>query len=325
MRNFKILGKIILFFGIIIIINGGLNFLLYPYTYTRVDIHNIKTGEYDDIFLGSSHGKSAINPLVIDEVTNRKSTNLCMGGEYPIDVYHLAKEVARNHKPSRIIYELDPGYWVSDISEDTSYATFYNEMSPSMVKLEYFWAKMAGSDFRNTLFPWYMYRKEYKNAFTNARMKLGDGYKNYDLSTFTSTVQSYEPEGFINIHRIEAPKTEDNLILWNESELKADAVKYFNKLVDFCADEEIELMVIATPLPTETYEKYGLEFDAAHAYFTEYFEQMGIPYYNFNKIYLPGFDRSLESFSDYEGHMYGDAAAIFSKLLGEHLVAMSPQ
>jgi len=319
MRNFKRIGKGFICLAILLIINWTINFFIYPYTYTRVDVHNIESGQYDDLFLGSSHGKSAINPLVFDKVTGRKSTNFCMGGEYPIDAYYIAKETARNHKPTRIIYELDPGYWATTANEDTSYASVYNELSFSTVKLEYFSAKISESDFRNTLFPWYMYRKDFRNAFAIADAKMSPGYKIYDLAPFASTYQTYEREGFINIHRSSAPKTEDNLALWEEESLNESSLKYFEKLVAFCADEQIELIVITTPLPTETYEKYAKEFEDAHTFFTNYMASIDIPYYDFNKIDLPGFDKSLESFSDYEGHMFGDSAAIFSKLLATHL------
>lgn len=319
MRSFKIIGKIALFLAIIVAVNGVLNYFIYPYTYTRIDVHNIETGAYDDIFVGSSHGKAAINPNVIDHNTGRRSVNVCMGGEYPIDAYYIVKEATRIHKPSRVIYELDPGYWVTKANEDTSYASVYHEMPISKVKAEYFISKISESDFRNTLFPWYMYRKDYKKAFEIAKMKQSDEYKNYDTTPLASDEQTYEGTGFMNIHRNDLPKTETNLSLWDAENINADSIKYFEKLMDFCADEGIELIVITAPIPNETYEKYEAEFRAANAYFNDYFADTGILYFDFNEEPLPGFDRSIEGFSDYEGHMYGDNADKFSALLCEYL------
>jgi hypothetical protein len=319
MRNFKPFGRIAIFLVVLFAINWTLNFFIYPYSYTRIDVHNITSGQYDDLFLGSSHGKSAINPFTVDTITGRRSTNFCMGGEYPMDAYYIAKETARNHQPTRIIYELDPGYWATTTNEDTSYASVYNELPFSSVKIEYFFAKINDSDFRNTLFPWYMYRKDYKNFLENAKVKTSAAYKEYEREPFTSAYQSYQPEGFINIYHHDQPKSEDNLALWDETSLNKDSVKYFEKLVKFCADEQIELIVITTPIPTETLDKYAGEFAAANDYFTAYMAKIGVPYWNFNNIDLPGFDASIEGFSDYEGHMYGENAEIFSTILGHQL------
>ncbi len=39
--------------------------------------------------------------------------NLCVGGEYGIDAYYLAKLLLEKQKPERIIYEVDPGYFAT--------------------------------------------------------------------------------------------------------------------------------------------------------------------------------------------------------------------
>ena len=66
-------------------------------------------------------------------------------------------------------------------------------------------------------------------------------------------------------------------------------------------------------------EKYQDSFEEANAYFTEYMAKQGIPYYNYNYIDTESLDKSLNGFSDYEGHMYEDEAEIFSAELGKML------
>jgi len=48
-------------------------------------------------------------------------------------------------------------------------------------------------------------------------------------------------------------------------------------------------------------------------------DEKEIKYYDFNYIDMPGFDKSNGNYSDYEGHMNGDSAENFSKVLGEYL------
>lgn len=319
MHNSKKIVGILLFVVLCLLGNGVLTFALYPYNYARIDVHNIESKEYDTIFLGSSHGKCSINPLVYDRITNQKSTNLCMGGEYMQDVYFLTKEITRNHKPKRIIYELDPGYWVTEASQGTDFASFYNEFPLSTVKAQYFWEKIMEGDFRNTLFPWYVYRQYLSRIPENIKTKTSNIYKTYDTAPFTGEVQSYQPEGFIYRNKIDAPKTEENLVLWEEESLQEDTVDYFNRLVAFCEENEIELTVITTPVPEETYKKYQENYDQANQYFSEYFAGLAIPYYDFNQITLSGLDRSLDAYADYEGHMYGETAEVFTEKLAGYV------
>ena len=68
MRNFKKIAKVAAFLLIIILVNEILMLALKPYNFFRDDIHNIKTQQYDTVFVGSSHGKAGIrqppNPLL---------------------------------------------------------------------------------------------------------------------------------------------------------------------------------------------------------------------------------------------------------------------
>ena len=111
MRNFKKWMLPLLFVAVFVGINELLNYVLYPYTYTRADVHHLAASEYEDVLVGTSHGKCGLDPQVLEEVTGHKTINVCQGGEYPLDVYYLVREAARNKKVSRVIYELDSGYW----------------------------------------------------------------------------------------------------------------------------------------------------------------------------------------------------------------------
>lgn len=319
MHNFKKKITIILFLAVLIAGNSILTFLFYPYQYARIDVHNIETAAYDTVFLGSSHGKCGINPEVIDAFTGGKSINACMGGEYMQDVYFLAKEAVRRQQPKRVVYELDPGYWVTEPTQGMDYASFYHELPWSTVKLQYFAEKMADADFRTILFPWYVFRQKFALAPKNAAVKMSDIYRSYDPAPFDNEAQTYEGAGFIRRKVVDAPKTEENLVLWDETQLQDESLAYFQRLVQLCEEEGVELIVITTPVPDVTYDKYRQQFDDANTYFSEYLKQYQVPYYNFNYLEMNGFDRSLDAYADYEGHMYGDSADVFSEILAGYL------
>lgn len=102
----------------------GLDMALYPCTFMRNDIHAVVNNQYDDIILGTSHGMTDIDPAVMEGITGRTGHNMCVGGEYVIDAYHIAKLIAEKQKPTRIIYEVDPGYLVSEKKKEITICYF---------------------------------------------------------------------------------------------------------------------------------------------------------------------------------------------------------
>lgn len=51
MRNFKRFAVLTLLLAFVIGVNSLLSFALYPYTYSRVDIHNLISEDHDTIFV----------------------------------------------------------------------------------------------------------------------------------------------------------------------------------------------------------------------------------------------------------------------------------
>lgn len=308
---------VVLFLVCVVLINGVLNFLLYPYTYARIDMQNLATKKYEDLFVGTSHGKCGIDPVLVEKETGRAGLNLCMGGQFMVDSYFTVKEACRVNPPKRVVLELDAGYWMLDIPQDTSFGQTYLEMPWSLVKGEYLLAKFMEKDFRNALFPWYAYRGRLNEMAETVKTKWSEDYRTYNAEYFHDAVQAYEESGFIRRYYIEgAEKPETNLLSWDEKQIREDNFKYFEKLVDLCREEGVELVVITTPVPMETLGKDPGSYEAAHEYFAEYFGEQGVPYMDFN-VEHPGY--TLADYADYEGHMYEETAGRFSGLLGERL------
>ena len=105
MHSSKKILKTVLVLVICGILLKGLDTALYPCTFMRNDVHAVVSEQFDDIILGTSHGKMDIDPEVMEEITGRTGHNLCVGGEYGIDAYYLARLVAEKQNPKRIIYE----------------------------------------------------------------------------------------------------------------------------------------------------------------------------------------------------------------------------
>lgn len=317
MRNFKSLF-LISFLLVSVALNSALNYLLIPNNVMRMKMHNLETSSYEDLFLGTSHGLSAVDPAVVDEITGRQSSNLCVWSEYPRDSYYLLKNAMLFQKPTRVIYELDPTYWLNK-DQDTYHSTkLYHYMSWSLVKVEYFFAKILSTDFRIALFPWFNYQLQWQASLENLALKQTDNYRNFGLETFDLPYEVLKENGFLYLKDTKANKSK-NMTLWDEAKLQPDALRYFQNIVTYCKENQIELIVFTAPVSQETLNLYPESFQEANRFFTTLMNHYGLRYYNFNYIELEGFNNSLAGFTDYDGHMLGETAMIFSKYLGEYL------
>lgn len=321
MHNFKRMGiKFFIFLVIVVLCNSLLNFVFIPYSYIRVDYHNIEENEYDLVFVGTSHGKCGIDPQTVEEVTGKRSVNLCLGGAYLSYIYYMVKEVCRHHVPEQIVYEVDGGYWTTDEYIGTDSSSIFGEMSWSPVKGEFFLDRLADKDFRITLFPWYVYRKEYRMIKDNIKNKMSGSYRDYDTSVFKNPTQEYRENGFIYRYPVpDEAKDFTNFVEWDTKEVRKENEEYLKKLAEFCEDKGILLTLLITPVPEVTKEKYADAYEEQHRYFDSLAEQYGLELYDFNYEELEGFDRSLTSYVDYEGHMNGETAVLFSRRLGEYM------
>ena len=321
MHNSRWMLKIIIFLMVVILFNEMMNYMLYPYTYSRAEMHHMEASELNQLIVGTSHGKCGIDPAVLDEVMGTKTFNSSQGGEYPIDSYYLIREADRVHDLKRVIYELDPGYWVTGDGQNAQYISYLREFPNTPLKALYWKDKLLDGDFRSTFFPWYFYRNQLMNIKENIKQKQSEIYRNYSFEPFSSEGQISREDGFIYRNRVETVKVPvDPLNLWEDKNLNQVNVKWFEKMYEYCKEEGIELIVVITPVPEETLELYPENYRKAYDYLERHMEGKDLIYLNYNRIEDGRYSRSLVDFADQEGHMYGDAAAIYSRCLGEDIM-----
>lgn len=318
MHNSKKIISVILVICMAAGLFWGLDFALYPCTFMRNDIHTVCTKEVDDIYLGTSHGKINIDPASVEEVNGRSAHNLCVGGEYSIDTYYLAKLLLeKDKKPSRIIYEVSPGYFTMEKEEGNNYLLFYHEFPFSRAKAEYFMAAVAKCNFRTMLFPWYEYPLSYElgNLKSTVAKKASGDYSTGDLQT---EAQKYHENGFIERYPVD-PSTFSfaGIKEFSPEDVVEKNMDYLEKLIALCRENDIEFVALTTPLPVPTLKKFSQSYEAAWEYFGKFFEEQGVDYINFNsrEYYITASHR-VEDFTDLDGHMNGDGARAFSRVLG---------
>lgn len=319
MHNFKSFLKTIVVLTVCTLFLILMDLALYPCTFMRNDIHAVVNNQYDDIILGTSHGMTDIDPTVMEKITGRTGHNMCVGGEYEIDAYYIAKLIAEKQKPARIIYEIDPGYFVSEKEEGNNYLLFYHEFPFSKAKLEYFWKSIAKCNFRTILFPWYEYSLSYELGKIKETF-LQKWNQDYDISHLKSATQEYHESGLIERYPVDTSKLKmEDLKLFSKNKVNTQNLEYLEKLIDFCKKNNIEFVAVTTPIPIDTLKVYSDNFNEAWKYFGEYFDKKGIIYLNFNTQYFKAFSHNLKDYTDYDGHMNGKAAEEYSRVLANIL------
>ena len=323
MRNFKKTARVLIVTAVTGLLLYALDFFLYPCTFICNDIHAVITKTFDDIYLGASYGKINIDPSSIQTVSGRTGHNLCVGGEYSIDSYYLAKLILeKGHKPKRIVYEISPGYYVREKEEGNNYLLFYHEFPLSMTKLSYFKDCIAKCNFRTMFFPWYEYPLSYElnNLGDTVTRKWNRDYSNQGMKT---EAQEYHEDGLIERYPVDpATFSFNGLSPVYPEDLLPESMEYLTKLVEYCKDNDIEFVAVTTPLPAVKLREFSESYEALGAYFEDYFAGLGVRYINFNnRQYYSLTDHSVERFTDLDGHMNGDAARAFSKVLAEQLEA----
>ena len=296
-----------------------LDFVLYPCTFMRNDIHCIANNTYDDVYMGSSYGKMDIDPSVILEDSGRTGHNICVGGEYPIDSYYMIKMmVERGHAPKRVVYELSPGYYVRKKEEGNNYLLFYHEFPFGRTKLEYFADAVADCSFRSVFFPWYEYALSYEIQHLPETVSK-KWKRDYSAESFETDSQKYYEDGFIERYPVDpATFSWDGLEEMYPEDLVPENISYLKKLMTYCHDQGIEFIAVVTPLQDEVLNAFSDGYEALDEYFSELLSEYDAKYINFNKAPLyAAAPHDPDSFTDLDGHLNGEAARKFSLALSQ--------
>ncbi len=319
MRNFKKTLCAVLVVAASLGVFWALDFLLYPCTFMRNDLHAICTETFDDLYVGTSHGKLNIDPEAAREINGRTGHNLCVGGEYSIDVYHMLRlAIEQGHAPSRVIYEISPAYFTLEKEEGNNYLLFYHEFPLSFAKWEYFWNAVAKCDLRALLFPWYEYDLSYEleNIGKTVQKKWE---KDYGTEDFRTETQTYYESGFVGRNPVDTSTFRfDGIQPFEREKLRAEHLEYLEKTIALCKEKGIAFVAVTTPVPTETLRAYMDSYTDADAFFGDFFAKQEVPYLNFNnQTYFKYASHNLESYTDLDGHMHTEAAREFTKNLAK--------
>jgi len=313
--------RVVAFLFLCYLVTAFLNQGLIPENYAEEDVGRITASSYDDIFLGASHGANDINPDIVDSVTGRKSTNVCLPREFPVDSYHLLElAISSGHKPRRVIYELDPSYWMLQEPEDGNSYYIYRSFPDGLTKLHYFKNKIMKLDWRFTLAPWCSYTYRFRDFGQNFSAKMTMSRKEYRIKFLNSKDTTLTDSGMMEKHIIPGTRKDgvDKVVPFLAQNLKQASYSWFLKTAFLCRDEGIEFIVIRTPVPENTRKALAESYRASTEFYGKLCADNGIPYHDFS---ADGDERlkKPDEYADADGHMDYGLACYFSRQLGQYL------
>ena len=144
--------------------------------------------------------------------------------------------------------------------------------------------------------------------------------KDYSIEGLKSDSQEYHESGFIERYPVDVKKikkTEPKL--FEQDKVSSQNMEYLQKLISFCKENDIEFVAVTTPVPIAALKDYSDNYNAAWKYFGKFFEEQDVEYLNFNTQYFKVFTHDMKAYTDYDGHMNGDAARQYSRILAELL------
>ena len=327
MRIFKKLLPLLIGFALFLGFNGLMNYFVIPYQFTRVKIHRIETKDYQDLILGSSHANSALNPSVMKEKTGRKGFNAAAGGQFPMDNYYLLRDALKKHSAERVILEYDPTYWVTWDSFNRTARYQLSVMEPSTVKLAYFAELCLPGDLRYVFLPWSLYDINIERMKEIVEGKHSKAYRKYSFRFFNNDTQTFHKDGFLALKDYAASDKSTPQYSFDkgtEENVKKNR-KQFERILKLCRERDIEVVVVTTPVPPETFSENEAFYAEAHEMMQELLQPYGYRFLDFvapeeteeTAAYAGAWDS--DDFSDGEGHMRVSAANEFSAVVGEML------
>ena len=197
-------------------------------------------------------------------------------------------ESDRHNNVKRVIYDLDYQYWCNCAEREFEDCFIYTWLPFSNVKLKYIADNLLTKDFRTVYSKRWAYEISPSAIMNNLKVKSSAAYRNY------------------------------NIVAWDESGISDKVLDSFEKTVQYCKKNNIELVCVTSPItPTTSVNGYS---EQAGAYFTRLCEEYGVEYYDFNLLTMDTLPRTDDDFFDEEGHMLGELADRYSDILASVLL-----
>lgn len=306
LHKLKILQKLVGILAVLLIFGGICSVLNFIYVapedsrWERVCWHNFyeDDGKIDNLYLGSSHVYTGVNPFVLDELTGQYNFNLTSPDQVLNGTFYLLKEADKRNELSHVYVELfymcctkDNFESDMDMVEQRYYRNWQNtdQMKPSLVKLQYM-LSIAGMDkYVNILFPFTRYREklgdwDYMKQTIDSKKEAD--YRAYEYSNYHDDgngYDRYQEQGYNYSTRVfkDAERLYQQARILGKNPIGAASEKYLRKIIEYCQKKDLPITLFVVPIDdlriisTINYDAY---LEQVRGIAGEY----GVDFYDFN-------------------------------------------
>lgn len=309
MHNFKLLIRSIAVMLVMVFLISTV--LTYPYfygeTYHYQDgyVRDSLAGNIDLIICGASQAQRGINPHILDKTLGTTSYNiasplLTFQAKYTL----LKKEIKRNPVKT-VILEVCYDSMVRDRDEVGAEGDYYmmGRFTNPIERLGYFFSCARIDEYAD--FYYDMLDRGIKSwkTFKDHKKGSSDNYKTRGFAPLPS-----EP-----VPMIEKDKYYKEEIL---TKISTENEYYLFKIFELCMKNNIEVVMVATPLSDSAILSYD-SLDEIQAYYCAVAENFDVPFYNFS-LYKQKSQRFSDKTAYIDRNHIGDSAADdFTQLLAQ--------
>lgn len=321
MQTFK---KIVTFIIVNVMVVVSLTLMLAKPSVVKLLMKEAKSPEYDTLIIGESHAVNGYDPLVISKVMGNKVFNMSRGLMPLPNLYYILEEVNVHGQYKKVILDLDASYFEDDnkgnIGTDSN---LFWKLTGSR-RLDYTRNILLNENYNDIFADYTVETSTIKQIPRNLKCKLRKEYFSGGESAIQSTYSmivsdegSYEYEGRGFLRGIKETESDYVSKDFDVNNIKQKNVEAFQKIVNYCKDNDIDLVCVQSSLPPYRLENENL--DAVHDYFTKLCEKNSVPFYDLNYLKSEYLSRTDDNYVDLDGHMMGELAdkqsAVFAEIL----------
>jgi hypothetical protein len=235
------------------------------------------TNKYDIIFLGSSRGYCAYNPLVFDSIIKMNTFNMSTGSQDIIQTYYILKEILQFQKPKIVVYDicLQQFEKKSDYYQIISNGKFMSKTG----KIDMILNGFGFEGISNYILPLMKHKLYIKNDILNfLHQKKIDDNLNHEK---TKLIKGYLLDSTI----IDSNKIKECPALYNFENMPVSDKKlhyYFKAFFELCKLNDIQLVCVTAPYPPTRLN--STTSDTVSNYFADVCAKQSVPYYDFNYV-----------------------------------------
>ncbi len=326
-RGIKVIFGVFIIISAVFVINSVLSYILIDDLddEVRYAMHELyEQEEIETLFLGSSHVFCGYDPRILDEISG-ENTYLAATPVQKVDgSYYLLKEVLKSNQIKKVYLDMfylqyrDIPAERGSIQMQWIYCITDN-MKNNWNRIEFL---LNASDCENYI-EGFLPSARYGNYLLDRKRierviksKRSSEYINYENVPSAFYKGAYVIPGGVGNPEMIADL--DNLEV-AESIISEYSLKYLNKIVELCKEEEIELVLVTTPF-TDFYVQALGNYNTFYAYMKEYAKTNAIEYCDFNLCRPELLVMEKDDFVDYH-HLSGKGAVKYSTVFAEMMAS----